>query len=85
MERLQKVMAHSGVASRRKSEEMILQGRVSVNGKKVTELGVKVGNRDTIEVDGIPVYQEEPVYFVLYKLGCWLKIKEIKKTNLLND
>ena len=35
MERLQKVMAHSGVASRRKSEEMILQGRVSVNGKKI--------------------------------------------------
>lgn len=67
MERLQKVMAHSGVASRRKSEQMILDGRVSVNGKKVTELGFKVANRDLIEVDGIPVYQEEPVYFALYK------------------
>lgn len=67
MERLQKVMAHSGVASRRKSEQMIIEGRVAVNGKKVTELGYKVANRDLIEVDGVPVYQEEPVYFLLYK------------------
>lgn len=67
MERLQKVMAHSGIASRRKSEEMIQEGRVTVNGKKVTELGVKVGSNDKVEVDGIPIYQEEPVYYALYK------------------
>lgn len=86
MERLQKVMAHSGVASRRKSEEMILQGRVSVNGKKVTELGVKVGNRDTIEVDGIPVYQEEPVYFVLYKpRGVISAVSDDKNRKVVTD
>ncbi|WP_326717914.1 pseudouridine synthase [Vagococcus jeotgali] len=67
MERLQKVMANSGVASRRKSEELIQEGRVTVNGKKITELGVKVGRHDDIEVDGVPIYQEQPVYYAFYK------------------
>ena len=53
LERLQKVMAHAGVASRRKSEEMIQQGRVTVNGRVVTELGTKVDpGRDDVRVDG---------------------------------
>lgn len=60
-------MAHAGVASRRKSEELISQGHVKVNGKKVTELGVQVSQSDTIEVDGIPIDREEPVYFLLNK------------------
>ena len=47
MERLQKVIAHAGVASRRKAEEMILEGKVKVNGKVVKELGVKVSSSDT--------------------------------------
>ena len=51
LERLQKVMAEAGVASRRESEKMILAGRVSVNGKLLTELGEKVGPKDTILVD----------------------------------
>ncbi|MFW8051807.1 pseudouridine synthase [Vagococcus fluvialis] len=86
MERLQKVMAHSGVASRRKSEQMILDGRVSVNGKKVTELGHKVGNRDLIEVDGVPVYQEEPVYFALYKpRGVISAVSDDKGRKVVND
>ena len=42
LERLQKVLAHAGVASRRKAEEMIAQGKVKVNGKVVTEHGIKV-------------------------------------------
>ena len=67
MERLQKVMAHCGVASRRKCEEFIQQGRVTVNGKKVTELGVKVSQSDQVEVDGVPIYQEQPVYYLFYK------------------
>ena len=54
MERLQKVIAHAGVASRRKAEEMILEGKVKVNGKVVKELGVKVSNSDTVEVGGSP-------------------------------
>ncbi|WP_264738440.1 23S rRNA pseudouridine(2605) synthase RluB [Cytobacillus firmus] len=67
MERLQKVIAHAGFASRRKAEELMAEGRVRVNGKTVKELGVKVSPSDRIEVDGIPVEREEPVYFLLYK------------------
>ncbi|WP_338470137.1 pseudouridine synthase [Niallia sp. XMNu-256] len=67
MERLQKVIAHAGVASRRKAEEMILEGKVKVNGKVVKELGVKVSNSDKVEVEGIPLEKEEPVYFLFYK------------------
>ncbi len=67
MERLQKVIAHAGVASRRKAEELIGQGRVKVNGKVVRELGTKVGPNDKIKVDEVPVESEAPVYFMLYK------------------
>ena len=67
MERLQKVIAHAGIASRRKAEELILDGRVTVNGKVVKELGVKVGSSDKVEVNGVPIEREEPVYFLLYK------------------
>jgi 23S rRNA pseudouridine2605 synthase len=68
MERLHKVLAHAGVASRRKCEELILQGRVRVNGQVVTQLGTKVNPaQDTIEVDGQPVSLEERVYILLHK------------------
>lgn len=67
MERLQKVMAHAGVASRRKSEEIILAGRVKVNGQVTKELGIKVSPSDKVEVDGVPIYREEPRYILLYK------------------
>lgn len=69
-ERLQKVLAHAGVASRRKSEEIIVEGRVEVNGEIVTELGTKVDpERDTIRVDGYPIRLDEVEwrYFVLNK------------------
>lgn len=67
MDRLQKVMAHAGIASRRKSEELIKQGKVKVNGKVVTELGTQVAQSDKIEVDNIPIESEELVYFLLNK------------------
>lgn len=67
MERLQKVIAHAGVASRRKAEQLILEGHVKVNGKVVKELGVKVSPSDRVEVTGIPLEREHPVYFLLYK------------------
>lgn len=52
-ERLQKVLAHAGVASRRACERLIVDGRVSVNGRVVTELGTKVDpDRDAVRVDG---------------------------------
>ncbi|MGM0436696.1 MAG: pseudouridine synthase [Bacillota bacterium] len=67
-DRLQKVMAHAGVASRRKSEEIIKQGRVKVNGEIVTEMGVKVEPVvDEIEVDGNIISKEKKVYILLYK------------------
>jgi len=68
MERLQKVMAHAGIASRRKSEEIIAAGRVKVNGEIVTEMGTKVNpQKDTIEVDGKIISKEKKVYYKLYK------------------
>ncbi|SFC43899.1 ribosomal large subunit pseudouridine synthase B [Bacillus sp. OV322] len=67
MERLQKVIAHAGIASRRKAEELILDGRVKVNGKTVKELGIKVGPNDKVEVNEVPLEKEAPVYFLLYK------------------
>ncbi|MCM1130898.1 MAG: rRNA pseudouridine synthase [Roseburia sp.] len=66
-ERLQKVMASCGVAARRKCEEIILAGRVFVNGVKVTELGTKVSSKDYIEVDGKQINKDELVYYVMYK------------------
>ena len=68
LERLHKVLARAGVASRRKCEELILQGRVRVNGQVVTKLGTKVDpGRDTIEVDGQSIALEEKVYILLHK------------------
>lgn len=68
-ERLQKILAGAGVASRRKSEELILEGRVTVNGKVITELGTKADfESDHIKVDGKllrPVTQH--VYIALNK------------------
>ena len=66
-ERLQKVMASCGIASRRKCEEIITQGRVYINGTKVTELGTKVSKKDVIVVDGKELARESLVYYVLYK------------------
>lgn len=67
MERLQKVIAQAGVASRRKAEEMIAQGKVSVNGEIVVEMGYKVKKGDFIEVDGKPIEKENKVYYVMNK------------------
>ena len=67
MERLQKILASCGVASRRESEKLILAGRVKVNGKIVTELGLKFSTHDRIEVDGKLIETESKVYFILNK------------------
>jgi 23S rRNA pseudouridine2605 synthase len=69
LERLQKIMAAAGVASRRKSEEMILAGRVSVNGTTVTALGDKADpEKDHIRVDGkLLSGAEHKVYLLLHK------------------
>lgn len=67
MERLQKVIAYAGVASRRKAEQLIVEGKVRVNGVIVKELGTKVSNSDEIEVNGVKLESEDKVYFLLYK------------------
>jgi 23S rRNA pseudouridine2605 synthase len=69
LERLQKIMAACGVASRRKAEEMIAAGRVTLNGKVVTEQGTKADpERDVICVDGAPLKKRERLlYFMLHK------------------
>ena len=63
--RLQAFLAHCGVASRRASEQIILDGRVTVNGSVVTELGTKVGPEDKVCVDGKPIHLEERKCYVL--------------------
>jgi 23S rRNA pseudouridine2605 synthase len=68
LERLQKVLAEAGVASRRKCEEIITAGHVQVNGETVTTLGVKVdANQDEITVKGKPIHLEKKVYLLLNK------------------
>ena len=67
MERLQKVIAASGYTSRRKAEELILNGKVTVNGKKVYELGTKVDTKDEIKIDGNVISREDKEYYLLYK------------------
>jgi 23S rRNA pseudouridine2605 synthase len=68
-ERLQKLLAHAGISSRRKAEQLILEGRVMVNGSVVTELGTKADpEHDHIKVDGKRVHApEKPVYLALHK------------------
>ena len=69
LERLQKIIAASGVASRRKAEELITAHRVTLNGEVVTELGTKAdADRDKISVDGTPLpSREQFLYFALHK------------------
>jgi 23S rRNA pseudouridine2605 synthase len=72
-ERLQKILAHAGVASRRKAETLIEGGHVTVNGKVVRELGSKANiDEDLIQVDGRTIREtQDKVYYVLYKpAGC---------------
>jgi 23S rRNA pseudouridine2605 synthase len=67
-ERLQKILAHAGVGSRRAAEAYIVAGRVAVNGVVVRELGVKADpDRDAISVDGATIGQEPPEYWILNK------------------
>lgn len=67
MERIQKRIAASGIASRRKAEELILEGRVKVNGLVVSNLGTKVGPKDEVTVDDVVVSKLSSLYLVLNK------------------
>jgi 23S rRNA pseudouridine2605 synthase len=86
MERLQKVIARAGIASRRKSEELIKEGRVKVNGKIVKELGIKVTASDKVEVNEVQIEREEPVYFLLYKpRGVISSVSDDKGRKVVTD
>ncbi len=77
--RLQKYMAEAGIASRRKAEELILAGKVKVNGKTINELGTKiVPNKDIVEYDGKKVViEKEYVYILLNKpIGYVTTVKD---------
>ncbi len=68
MERLQKIIANCGYCSRRKAEELIVKGKVRVNGEVITELGTKVNMNDLIEVNGVSLdIKEDYVYYLLNK------------------
>jgi len=68
MERLQKVIAQTGYCSRRKAEELIKSGKVEVNGKVITEMGVKVNFDDDITIEGNGLnLKEDKVYYIMNK------------------
>ena len=67
MERLQKVIAQSGICSRRKAEELIVSGKVLVNGIVVRELGTKVSGNDAITINNKTLEREEKEYILLNK------------------
>ena len=65
--RLQKYLASCGVASRRKAEELIASGQVSVNNEVITEMGYTVGAKDVIKVNGKLITKESKKYYVINK------------------
>ena len=67
LDRLQKVIARSGVTSRRKAEALIEEGKITVNGAVVKTLGTKVRPSDRIEVEGIPLENPDKVYILFHK------------------
>ena len=68
LERLQKVLAHAGVSSRRACEDLIRQGRITVDGQTVRELGTKVDpKKQQVAVDGQKVHSERNVYYAVHK------------------
>ena len=86
MERLQKVIAQSGICSRRKAEELILAGKVKVNNQTIHTLGTKVSPSDTISVDGQKIAKDEKVYYVLNKpKGCVTTVKDDKDRRTVMD
>ena len=87
-ERLQKYLAQCGVASRRKCEELILQGRVQVNGVTVTELGTKINpEKDKIKFDGKDIKQAKKLVYILLNkpIGYVTTVKDQFKRDTVMD
>ncbi len=86
MERLQKVIAASGLTSRRKAEELIESGKVKVNGVVITELGTKVSNNDEIVINNKILEKEPKEYYLLNKpRGVITTTKDDKKRKTVVD
>src|SRR5690625_1296866 len=86
LDRVQKVIAQSGLTSRRKAEDLIIEGRVQVNQKTISELGTKVSPKDEVAVDGIPLYKEPFVYLLLYKpRGIISSVSDDKDREVVTD
>ena len=86
-ERLQKYLAKCGLASRRKCEELILEGKIEVNGKVVTELGTKVTDKDIVKYNGKKLKpEEEKIYILLNKpIGYVTTAKDQFKRDIVLD
>lgn len=67
LKRLQKRIAEQSDYSRRKAEELIIEGKVSVNGETIQELGYKVTDKDKIEIEGVVLNTNEKKYYILNK------------------
>ncbi len=65
--RINKYLASTGVASRRKSEDFVKQGRITINGKVVTDLAFDVSNKDVVCLDGNPITVKEYKYILMHK------------------
>lgn len=86
MERLQKLIAESGYTSRRKAEELIVQGKVKVDGLVVDKLGTKVANDSKIEIDGKILKLEQKEYYLLNKpRGYICSLSDEKQRNIVTD
>ena len=87
MERIQKIIAQSGYCSRRKAEELIVAGKVKLNGVTVTKLGTVAYGNDTIEVDGYTINdKQEKVYVLLNKpRGVVTSTKDDKHRKVVTD
>lgn len=86
MERLQKVIAQSGYTSRRKAEDLIVNGKVKVNGNVVKELGTKVSSSDQIEVENKLITKEEKEYYLINKpRGVITSTEDDKKRKVVTE
>lgn len=85
-ERLQKVIAQAGIASRREAEKMILAGRVRVDGQVVTKLGTKVSSIEQVVVDNQPIERESHHTYIFYKpRGVISAVKDNKGRKTVAD
>lgn len=85
-ERLQKVIAQAGIASRREAEKMILAGRVRVDGQVVTKLGTKISSIEQVVVDNQPIERESHHTYLFYKpRGVISAVKDNKGRKTVAD